>query len=148
MSRQPAYDDLLSRLEATRRKEIRIDLAGAVALSLFTVICAFLVLAGIEAFMHASSAARTVMMVVFFVGAVSMLGISVGRILWSRIISASAPTAFHVAQRVGDVFTDIRDRLLNAMQLATTSVVPGATSAELIDASFRQVVELTRDRDF
>ncbi|MFM8568967.1 MAG: DUF4175 family protein [Candidatus Kapaibacterium sp.] len=118
------------------------------ALSLFTVICAFLVLAGIEAFMHASSAVRTVMMAVFFVGAVALLGISVGRILWSRMISASAPTAFHVAQRVGDVFTDIRDRLLNAMQLATTSVVPGATSAELIDASFRQVVELTRDRDF
>lgn len=148
MNRQSAYENLVARLDATRRKEIRSDLSAAVAVSLFIVVCAFIVLSVVEWAMHASSAVRTVVMGVFLTGALAVHGVFVGRLVWSRIISASAPTALHIARRVGDVFTDIRDLLLNAMQLVSAPASSGAVSSDLVDAAFRQVVELTCDIDF
>ncbi|MFN4768399.1 MAG: DUF4175 family protein [Candidatus Kapaibacterium sp.] len=148
MNNQTAYTKLIQRLDSTRRKEIRVDVVTALATALVVPVVCLMGLSVIEAFMHASVAARTVAMSVLGVATPLLLATAAGRILWSRVFSPSAPSAFSIAERVGNVYTSIRDLLLNALQLVSTTVPSVAVSSQLIDAAFGQVVEATRELDF
>ena len=148
MNKQSAYTTLVSRLDATRRKEIRLDLLAIVSTWVAIVACMFFVLTLSEWFMHASVTVRTGVMSAAITAVIVLLGWLGGSMVWSRILSASAPNAFHIAERVGGMFADVRDTLLNAMQLVSVAEKERTSSIELIDAAFTQVVDRTRHVDF
>ena len=55
-------------------------------------------------------------------------------------------TLYQLAKRVGDVYSDIRDILLNAMQLLEFN--KQGTSKELVYAAFSYASSLTKVKDF
>ncbi|MCX7936091.1 MAG: DUF4175 family protein [Chlorobi bacterium] len=142
-----AYQTIIARLQAVRRKEtllflLRDSITAGAAIGLLT-----LVIAAIEAFAHGGIPLRTGLAIGWGIGAVSMLVALPLRTLWQRVWSSSRPTLQAIARRVGDAYPDVRDRLLNALQLVAPGKAPSGSS-ELAHAAFEQVYQQVSGRRF
>ncbi|MCX8051357.1 MAG: hypothetical protein N3B17_05630 [Chlorobi bacterium] len=142
-----AYDSIMRRLRATRRKETLVlvgrDLVAAVATSAAVA----LVAAAVESLAHGGIPFRTVLAAIWAVATLGAVVLLPLRTLWLRVFSSQRPTLESIARRVGDAYADVRDRLLNALQL----VQPDKTltgSHELALAAFAEVERAVADRSF
>ncbi len=148
MEYKQAYFNILSRLERTRRKETGVHLlssllwVGALSLTLYFV------LALLELFAHASTQLRTLMFSVWCVSTLSAFAWYVGRELWSRVFAPGRPGVESIALRIGAVYADLRDTLLNAMQLLPLVDSAEGISTQLVYASFHNAEEQARSKDF
>jgi hypothetical protein len=147
---QQEYHKLLDRLSATQRKETLLLIGTALLQSLIISMTVFLVLAVIETFAHGSISFRTGLFSVWVISSLATLGYLVGREVWNRYYSSNKPTTNSIALRVGNSFSDLRDMLLNAMQLLplVEQKNNSATSPELVYATFADVSRNAKDKNF
>lgn len=141
------YQAIEARLRATRRKETLImvgrTLATAIALSSFGA----LVVAGIEAIAHGGIPFRSGLVAVWAIGTGAAFAFLPIRTVWNRVLSAKRPTLEQLARRVGDAYPDVRDRLLNVMQLLSPHRhLIG--SRQLAEAAFAEVEQIMDGRRF
>jgi len=130
------YNLLLQKLDSFTRKYYLSKLIRGLLYSVGIVILAFLVIAVLEYFFYFSSAVRKAL----FYGFLGLSGlVFIGGVLYpllqilklGKIISHQK-----AAQMIGTHFTDVKDRLLNVLQLKEQS--KDATSKALIEASINQ----------
>jgi len=142
-----AYNRTLSRLATARRKETLLLVAESFALAaaVSSTLCVLVCL--VEMVTHGGTPFRAVLAALWLVGTAVALGVFPLRTVWMRLFSAKRPTIEDIARRVGTAYPDVRDRLLNALQL----VSPGAIvvgSQELAQAAFAEVERVVAERRF
>jgi hypothetical protein len=141
--------DIEYRLQGVRRKQNRIDLLSNACIFLTGVVITVTVLIITEILFELSHVERTAISVLFVF---SFLGIGswiIGRPVLHLIGMRSSMTEESTAYRIGAFFPAIRDRLLNALQLAKNAASNSAIySAEMIDESLRSFAEEIQSLDF
>ncbi|RPI06602.1 MAG: hypothetical protein EHM64_02365 [Ignavibacteriae bacterium] len=141
--------DIERRIQAVRDRQTRVDLFSNAILFLIGVIITATLLVILETLFNFSRSGRTIISVLY---AMSLLGFSsgmIGRPFLRLLGFLSSRSDASVAQRVGLFFPSIRDRLLNALQLAKNAE-PDSTvySAELIDESLKDFAAEIQPLDF
>ncbi len=142
-----AYRTIIARLRAARQKEtltlVARDALAAVALSA----SAAALIAALEMIAHGGVPFRTGLATLWAAATLAAIVFLPLRRVWQRTLAASRPSIEHIALRVGNAYPDLRDRLLNALQL----VAPGksiAGSGELAQAAFAEVEHAVAGRRF
>ena len=142
------YDEIISKLEKLcRKKYLGGILSGVVAIVLITII-AFTLFTLFELIAHLNSTPRTVL---FFVGlliaaAVFIYLLFLPLLRYFKLLRNES--YFQVAKNVGDHFPDVKDDLLNSMQLVSTEIGDKYYSHSLIDAAFKKVYYRTKNLKF
>lgn len=130
------YNLLLQKLDAFTRKYYLNKLIRGLLYCVGIVILAFILIAVLEYFFYFSSSIRKVM----FYGFLALCGmVFIGGVLYPllQILKLGKIISHHkAAEIIGTHFTDVKDRLLNVLQLKEQS--KDATSKELIEASINQ----------
>lgn len=142
-----AYRTIIARLRAARRKEtvtlVSGDALAAVALSAGTAA----LFAALEAVARGGVPFRTGLAALWAAATLAAIVFLPLRRVWQRTLAASRPSIEQIALRVGDAYPDLRDRMLNALQLvAPEKQVVG--SIELAQAAFAEVEHAVAGRSF
>ncbi len=137
MSNSSLYSDILGRIGAVRSKENRLALFYGILATVMLSLLLLLVTVVVEEVFSFGVPGRTLL---FSAAALGFLGVSVWFVLRPILrlagILRTAGTA-EIAQRVGDHFPQVRDRLLDAIQMyEEREKLKSSYSVELIDASF------------
>src|ERR1051325_1854857 len=143
------YSDILRRIASVRRKENRLALLyGTLAAGM---LCLLILLAAVvvEELFSFGTPGRTA---VFSVAAAGMLGslfwVVVRPVMRMAGVLKSAGNAL-VAERVGKHFPEVRDRLLDAMQMyEQREILQPNYSVDLIDASFTDLYRQIQPLNF
>lgn len=140
--------EISERLSTVRKKQLLVDLQSQACLFLTIAILLFAAIAFVELVFHFPSGIRTALVLLFVVVSfVSFLWFFARPLLRvSRLLPSWDD--FLIARRVGDFFPNIRDRLLNLLQLRLEAQHGTRYSLELIDASFQDLAETIRPVDF
>ncbi len=148
MSYQQAHTHLVERLRQTKSREDRVRIGAALCLWLALSISVFAVVAFAELFAHAGTTARTALFFSWLLMSAGLFTYVVGLVAWERWWSEAKPGVEQIALRVGNVYNDLRDMLLNAMQLITQLELPGGVSSQLAHATFNEMESHARGKDF
>ncbi|MFN8366634.1 MAG: DUF4175 family protein [Candidatus Kapaibacterium sp.] len=148
MDYRQSYSEIVQRLEHTRSKETRFAIGTSFMKAIGVSVLFLLVLAIAEAFIHASMGGRTAMFVAWCIVTGAALVYFVGTTAWYRVFGPATPSIDSVALRVGNAYQDIRDMLLNAMQLVPVIENSGGSSGQLALAVFDNISKQTQNRDF
>ncbi|MBK7383952.1 MAG: DUF4175 domain-containing protein [Flavobacteriales bacterium] len=131
------YDYLLAKLDTFIRKYYKDRLIRGALYSVGLVVVVFLLAASLEAFGHFGVSARTAL---FWVSVASM-GFIIGRFVVLPVIKlmrlGSIISHTEAARIVGEHFGDVRDKLLNTLQLRSQGVAQSGSRA-LIEAAVAQ----------
>ncbi|MFP4528089.1 MAG: DUF4175 family protein [Candidatus Kapaibacterium sp.] len=149
MNNIPAtYQKIVNRLAATRRRESILNLYTGFMKVIANTALALLTVVAIEYFFHGDVAMRTVLAGLVFVVAVGSAGFFLVPPLLRAFGIRYLPQLEQVALRVGDVYPEIKDRLCNAIQLASGLERGYGTSGELALAAFNQTYAEVENKDF
>lgn len=148
MDYKSAYTGILHRLEQTRSKETRLTIASATALTLAISLGVFFLFSLIETFAHGNTTVRTGMFITWVLATVGSGVYLIGGSVWRRLFAQDKPSIESIALRVGNAYQDVRDMLLNAMQLVPLVETGGGCSSSLALAAFENVSEQTKNKDF
>ena len=136
MNYQELYDRIARRLEAVRNKELRLFLGSGLLYALSISLFAALFFAGIEALSFSGVGARTTMVALWFVVSVSAFAYFAGK-SFAQIIGLTPKTSTDaIALRVGRLYDEVQDKLLNALQIYRAALSQTSSSSELALASF------------
>lgn len=141
-------DDILQRLASVRSRLLRFEFQTQVLtfLTLSSGLVLLLILA--EALFHFNTALRTLMFVAMVLTAVSATGWLIVRPLLRLLHLLPGPSDTWLALFVGTSFPQVRDRLLNALQLRQLYEQGTSYSRDLIEASLQDVAESVKELDF
>lgn len=114
----PRLSSLLSRLGDLRAREDRVALGQGLARAATLLSGVLLLGLGSEALLHLDVPARTVLVSIMLLAALGILGAFVGPPLLRSLGLLARRSHEDMAARVGSHFPDLKDRLLNALQLA------------------------------
>jgi hypothetical protein len=142
------YTELLKKLEGFIRKNYLQLLLFGTQVFVAAVLINFTFYAFIELAANFSSAARTVLIVLFILAALGLLYVLLIKPLIRYIGKIRKETYFDAAVKVGTSFPEVKDELLNSMQLVSGNEKVNLYSTELIDASFRNVYERVKNLNF
>jgi hypothetical protein len=148
MNYQSLYSTLIAKLSATRRKELLIQLAVGLMNTASVSLTALVLIAATEAIAHGDSAFRSGLalfwLLTAFVSLIAFAGTPIAHLFGIRPL----PTTETIALRVGNVYSDLRDTLCNALQLAPMIESASGVSGALALASFQSVAEKAVAKDF
>lgn len=148
MDNQTIYNEIISKLKATRRKETVLMLSSALMKSLGIFALVILLISIIELIADGDIAFRT------FLAGFSMLSLVLSLAyflfpVYRRVyISKYHPSLYDIALRVGNFYPDLKDNLCNGIQLLPIANNPKGASKDLIYAAFAQIAESSRNKDF
>ena len=140
-SKSKYYQELLKKLEGFIRKEyLQLLLFGAQAF-LAVILLNFTFYAFLELIANFSSTVRTILFTLFILLSAGFLFFLLVKPLLKYISSIRKETYFNAAVRVGANFPEIKDELINTMQLISENDKGNLYSENLIDAAFKKVYE-------
>ncbi len=147
-SKSKYYLELLKKLEGFIKKEyLQLILFGVQAF--FTVIILlFTFYAFLELMANFSSAVRTILFVIYILFAIGLLYFLLINPLLKYIGSIRKESYFNAAIKVGANFPEVKDELINTMQLVSENEKENLYSENLIDAAFKKVYERIKNLDF
>lgn len=140
------YQLLISRLDAFIRKYYLNQLIRGLLYSAALLPAVYLLMAVAEYFLYLPSGVRTVMFYGYLIGSAAGIGVWVVRPLLQYLRLGRVLTHEQAAQLIGIHFTEVKDRLLNVLQLRR--MADGAADAALIEASINQKVAALRPIPF
>ncbi len=142
------YKEIIAKLESLIKKEyVELILRGLI-LSLIIVVGIFLLFSFFELAAYSKSVVRTVLFIVFLVVVISSIGYLILLPLL-KYFNVSGKRNYQLsATRVGKYFPEIKDDLLNVLQLVSTEKSTSLYSSELLDAAFKKVYERSRPVKF
>ena len=135
------YKEIINKLELLVKKEYFALLLFGLFAALIISIGTFTVFNLVELISYFNSTIRTVLFFVFLlisIGAISYL-IIFPLLKYFNVIGGR--NYFHSANKVGKYFPEIKDDLLNAMQLVSSDKTKTIYSPALLDAAFKNVYE-------
>ncbi len=140
--------EIINKLEKLVKKEYSLTASIGIQTALLISLVVFTLLVFSEMLGHFSSAARTIIVIVF-----SLLFIVLFILLFLipalKYFSFFRKTDYYkTAGKVGLHFPSIKDDLLNAMQLVSSKKDNGNYSKNLVDAAFYNVYNRTKDLKF
>jgi hypothetical protein len=142
-------DDFRRRIDAVRNRRRLVELVRGGALTLLTALGAGLALLVLEGLFRLGPTVRTVMAASWTLLVVVVLSLTMGLPLLRRVRLVAPESDETIARLIGGVFPDVRDRLLNALQLcASPSGTEPLYSAELVEQAVRDVYTRCAPKDF
>jgi hypothetical protein len=142
------YKEIISKLELLVKKEYFALLLFGLFAALIITIGTFTVFSLVEMISYFNSTIRTVLFFVFLlisIGAISYL-IVLPLLKYFNVIGGR--NYFYSANKVGKYFPEIKDDLLNAMQLVSSDKSKTIYSTALLDAAFKNVYERAKPIKF
>ena len=142
------YDAIIGKLEKLcRKKYLRGILSGIVAV-LLVFMTAFTLFTLFELIAHFNSAPRTVL---FYGGLLIIVAAGIYLLFLPLLRYFNLlrnESYFQAAKNVGDHFPDIKDDLLNSMQLVNSEIDEKYYSHSLVAAAFKKVYDKTKNLNF
>ncbi|MEE9225591.1 MAG: DUF4175 family protein [Bacteroidota bacterium] len=143
------FREVLERLERTRRKENAVELIHGILIATFVVVSLAGLAIVVEALFRVGIVGRSLLFWSVVLATLSTLGWFVIRPLLKLIRLFPGTDDFTLAQKVGDAFPEVHDRLLNVLQLYGERDDPRLHySVDLIDASFAELYEKVQSLEF
>lgn len=143
MRTESAYKEIINKLEQFRKKEFKVLAAYGLQIALLLGLSAFFIFSLIELFTNSSSTVRTILFAIFSLISLTSLVILFVIPLLKHFKIIGAANYNVVAKKVGEKFPEVKDELLNALQL-TSLQDKQLYSSNLINAAFVRVYEKVR----
>jgi len=142
------YKEIINKLERFVKKEYALFVSLGIQASLLIAVLVFTSFAFLEMLEHFSAEIRTILIYIF--GSLFLLFfLSLVIIPLLKYFNIFRKTNYYkTADRVGNHFPDIKDDLINAMQLVSSEKESGKYSNNLIDAAFHNVYNRTKSINF
>jgi len=142
------YSEVLKKLEGFIRKEkLHLILFGVQAF-LAIVLISFSFFSFLELIANFSSIFRTILFLIFILLSVGLLFFLILKPLIKYISNIGSDAYFDAAEKVGENFPEVKDELINTMQLVSENKKGNLYSGNLIDAAFNKVFERVKNLDF
>lgn len=147
MGIESAYKEIINKLEQFRKKEFKVLAAYGLQIALLLALSAFFIFSLIEVFANSSSTARTVFFILFsLLSLTSLIILFVIPLL--KLFKIIGYTDYNqVAKKVGEKFPEVKDELLNSLQLNSIQDKQ-LYSSNLIGAAFIRVYEKVKNISF
>ena len=142
------YLELLKKLEGFIRKDYLQFLLFGVQAFIAAVLINFTFYSFLELIANFNSVIRTVLFILFILLALGLLFFFLVKPLLKYIGSIHKETYFDAAVKVGTNFPEVKDELLNTMQLVSENEKGNLYSPNLIDAAFRNIYERVNNLNF
>ena len=143
---EKGYEDIIKRLEEVQHSELVNNIISGLLIGISYISIIILIFSALEAIAQGNIQTRTTLFYVMVILSLIALGSTILPSVRSLIGVVKKDTLYQLAKRVGDVYSDIRDILLNAMQLLEFN--KQGTSKELVYAAFSHASSLTKGKDF
>ncbi len=143
------YSDITARLQAVRRKEHKLSMLYGGLITLLIALALVLAVVIIEQIAMFAPTGRTVLVSIVFVMLVGSLTVFVVRPLLRLLGILQSEGNHATAIKVGNYFPEIRDRLIDAIEMYEEKAKLGNYySIPLIDASFSDLYGMIQPVDF
>jgi hypothetical protein len=143
------YGEILERIRNVRRREQRMALLNGLLLAVISSIGAVLSVVLAEQIFAFGVTGRTLLAVAASAVVIGSAAWFAGRPLCVIAGILRSPGDHKLAAKIGHFFPDIRDRLIDAIEMhEQRDVLGGYYSPSLIDASFKDLYEAVRPLDF
>ena len=144
----PYYKEIIEKLSGLKKKEYALFVSIGIQSAFLTGLILFFFFSLLELAGHFSAGVRTYFFfftLLVFIAALSLLFI-IPLLKYSGIIGRT--DFYSTAAQVGKSFPEIKDDLVNVMQLAASDSSGRIYSGSLSDAAFRQVYRKTKALNF
>ena len=138
------YKEIISKLESLTKREYTLFASLGIQSAVMAGVSVFTFFALLEMLFHFSSGARTILFLIFLVITIGALGYLFLIPLLKYFNIFRKTDYFKTAGKVGQSFPEVKDDLLNAMQLVSTYNLSSLYSSSLINAAFYQVYSKTK----
>lgn len=142
------YQEILKKLEGFIRKDYLQFLLFGIQAFVAAVLINFTFYAFLELIANFNSPVRTILFILFVLAAIGLLFYFLIKPFIKYIGTIRKENYFNAAQRVGIKFPEVKDELLNSMQLVSENTKGNLYSPNLIDAAFRNVYERVKNLNF
>ena len=142
------YQEIIGKLELLIRKEYSAHFFIGLLTTLIIVIAVFTLFSLIELAANFKSIVRTILYFVLILTALGSVSYLVLVPLLKYFNVFRKRDYFYSANKVGKYFPEIKDDLLNAMQLVSSDSNHSLYSTSLLDAAFRNVYERAKPIKF
>lgn len=147
MGIESAYNEIIKKLERFRKKEFKVLSVYGIQIAVLAVLSVFFILTLIELFTRSSSSVRTVFFILFLLTSlISLVALVVIPLLKYLKVIGRQDYNF-VAKQVGENFPDVKDELLNVLQLSKLQDKQ-LYSSNLINAAFARVYDKVKSINF
>jgi len=142
------YQEVLKKLEGFIRKDyLQLILFGVQAF-VSTILLIFTFYSVVEFAANFSSIVRTVLFLLFILSVAGLLFYFLIKPFIKYISRIRKEAYFDAAIKVGNNYPDVKDELINTMQLVSENEKENLYSATLIEAAFRKVFEKVKSLNF
>ena len=142
------YLELLKKLEGFIRKDYLQFLLFGIQAFIAAVLLNFTFYSFLELIANFNSVIRTVLFILFILLALGLLFFFLVKPILKYIGAIRKETYFQAAVKVGTNFPEVKDELLNTMQLVSENEKGNLYSVNLIDAAFKKVYERVKNLNF
>ncbi len=133
---EASLNEIISRLRATRLKETAYLALSGLMNSIAIAALLILLVSAVESIAGGDQAFRAVLAGILFVGFVMSMGILVVPAILRGIWPHNQPYENEIAERVGRIYPDVKDKLINAIQVVAGAAKARGTSPELAFGAF------------
>jgi hypothetical protein len=147
MGIESAYNEIIKKLEQFNRKEFKVLASLGIQIVFLFALSAFFVFTLIETAANSNSIIRTIFFVVLL--AISILSLTLLVVIpWLRYLKIFGKTDYDsAAKKVGEKFPEVKDELLNVLQLESIKDNQ-LYSSNLINAAFIRIYEKVKIINF
>ena len=142
------FSEVLKKLEAFIRKEYLQFLLFGIQAFIIAVLVNFTFYVFLELVANFNSTIRTILFALFVLVLVGLFIFLLIKPLRKYFGSINNETYFEAAEKAGKHFPDVRDELLNSMQLVSEENKNNLYSENLIDAAFKNVYSRIQNLNF
>jgi len=142
------YSELLKKLEGFIRKDYLQFLLFGIQAFIAAVLLNFTFYSFLELIANFNSVIRTILFILFILLTLGLLFFFLVKPILKYIGVIRKETYFQAAVKVGKNFPDVKDELLNTMQLVSENEKGDLYSLNLIDAGFKKVYERVKNLNF
>jgi hypothetical protein len=142
------YQNIIGRLRNLNRKEYTLFALLGLELLIIIILTVFTSFTIIESFWYFSSYVRTIIFFIFLIIVFASAGVLFIYPLGKYFEIGGRLNYFEKARTVGLNFPEVKDDLLNAMELVSIDKSRSLYSASLIDEAFKSVYNRTEHIDF
>ena len=147
MGIESAYNEIIKKLDLFSRKEFKVLAMLGIQIAFLLALSAFFVFTLIEVAANSSLIVRTIFFIVFLAIAIVSFIFLLGIPLLKYLKVFGKTDYDKVAKKVGEKFPEVKDELLNALQL-TSLQDKNLYSSNLITASFIRTYEKVKTINF
>ena len=142
------YKEIISKLESLIRKEYRVLFLKGTLISFILILGVFALLSLVESFAYFRSTFRTVLFFVLLIVSIGSIGYLIIIPLLKYLNVFKSRDYFYSANKVGKHFPEVKDDLLNALQLVSKDGTNTLYSTSLLDAAFKNVYDRAKPIKF